>query len=238
MVAQDEPKPSVRLASAGISRPQLKPSPGHKATLRRQTSEPAGEAEIERSFRGPLTRAILRPVHREASGSRSATRSIHPRRRPSSISAISMPAGSLAGAMTEARAPSPEPAPNPTFAASASTCARSNRPMRARPPLVRARRHARLMGEMPRSLARRRADAEAATGKAGRDWFAFVICLIADDRPIGRADIFEIDRYNGSAGFGLAIGEHDVRGAASARRPSTSSSTSASDSSGSSASGL
>jgi RimJ/RimL family protein N-acetyltransferase len=71
---------------------------------------------------------------------------------------------------------------------------------------------ARLMGEMPRSLARRRADAEAAAAEASRDWFSFVICLVADDRPIGRADIFEIDRYNGSAGFGLAIGEHDVRG--------------------------
>ena len=68
------------------------------------------------------------------------------------------------------------------------------------------------MGEMPRSLARRRADAESATSEAGRDWFSFVICLIADDRPIGRADIFEIDRYNGSAGFGLAIGEHELRG--------------------------
>jgi RimJ/RimL family protein N-acetyltransferase len=71
---------------------------------------------------------------------------------------------------------------------------------------------ARLMGEMPRSLARRRADAEAATGEAGRDWFAFVICLVADDRPIGRADVFEIDKLNGSAGFGLAIGEHELRG--------------------------
>ena len=71
---------------------------------------------------------------------------------------------------------------------------------------------ARLMGEMPRSLARRRADAQSAIGESGRDWFSFVICLIADDRPIGRADIFEIDKYNGSAGFGLAIGEHDLRG--------------------------
>jgi RimJ/RimL family protein N-acetyltransferase len=70
---------------------------------------------------------------------------------------------------------------------------------------------ARLMGEMPRSLARRRIDAESGGGE-GRDWFSFVICLLADDRPIGRADIFEIDRINGSAGFGLAIGEHDVRG--------------------------
>ena len=71
---------------------------------------------------------------------------------------------------------------------------------------------ARLMGEWPRSLARRRADAESATGDVGRDWFAFIICLLADDRPVGRADVFEIDRLNGSAGFGLAIGEHDLRG--------------------------
>jgi RimJ/RimL family protein N-acetyltransferase len=71
---------------------------------------------------------------------------------------------------------------------------------------------ARLMGEMPRSLAHRRKDAEGDATKAGRDWFAFVICLVADDRPIGRADVFEIDRVNGSAGFGIAIGEHDQRG--------------------------
>jgi RimJ/RimL family protein N-acetyltransferase len=72
---------------------------------------------------------------------------------------------------------------------------------------------ARLMGEWPRSLARRRKDAESAANEAGRDWFAFVICLVEDDRPIGRADVFAIDRHNGSAGFGLAIGEHEVRGA-------------------------
>ena len=72
---------------------------------------------------------------------------------------------------------------------------------------------ARLMGEMPRSLAHRRSDAEGDVGKAGRDWFSFVICLLTDDRPIGRADVFEIDRINGSAGFGIAIGEHDQRGA-------------------------
>jgi RimJ/RimL family protein N-acetyltransferase len=71
---------------------------------------------------------------------------------------------------------------------------------------------ARLMGEWPRSLARRRADAEAALPEVGRDWFAFIVCLLGDDRPIGRIDVFEIDRYNGSAGFGLAIGEHALRG--------------------------
>ena len=71
---------------------------------------------------------------------------------------------------------------------------------------------ARLMGEWPRSLARRRADAETAVRESGRDWFAFVVCLVADDRPVGRADVFEVDRLNGSAGFGLAIGEHSERG--------------------------
>jgi RimJ/RimL family protein N-acetyltransferase len=71
---------------------------------------------------------------------------------------------------------------------------------------------ARLMGEWPRSLARRRADAETATREGGRDWFAFVICRIEDDEPIGRADVFEVDRLNGSAGFGMAIGEHRRRG--------------------------
>ncbi|MFL5726468.1 MAG: GNAT family N-acetyltransferase [Chloroflexota bacterium] len=71
---------------------------------------------------------------------------------------------------------------------------------------------ARLMGEWPRSLARRRLDAESAVKEAGRDWFAFVICLIADDQPVGRADVFEIDRLNGSAGFGMMIGEHRQRG--------------------------
>ena len=71
---------------------------------------------------------------------------------------------------------------------------------------------ARLMGEWPRSLARRRADAETAARESGRDWFAFVVCLVADDRPVGRADVFEVDRLNGSAGFGLAIGEQSERG--------------------------
>lgn len=72
---------------------------------------------------------------------------------------------------------------------------------------------ARLMGEFPRSLARRRVDAEAAGAAGeGRDWFAFVVCLLTDDRPIGRTDVFSIDRVNGSAAFGIAIGERDARG--------------------------
>jgi len=69
----------------------------------------------------------------------------------------------------------------------------------------------RLTGELPRSLARRR-DAAGDGGGEGADWFGFIICLIADDRPVGRADIFEIDRRNGSAAFGIAIGEASERG--------------------------
>jgi RimJ/RimL family protein N-acetyltransferase len=71
---------------------------------------------------------------------------------------------------------------------------------------------ARLMGEFPRSLARRRIDAETAVRESGRDWYAFVICRIEDDEVIGRMDLFEIDKVNGSAGFGMAIGEHRWRG--------------------------
>jgi ribosomal-protein-alanine N-acetyltransferase len=71
---------------------------------------------------------------------------------------------------------------------------------------------ARLMGEFPRSLARRRSDVESATAKMGRDWFPFIICLLADDREVGVCDVFEIDKTNGSAAFGLAIGEHSERG--------------------------
>lgn len=69
----------------------------------------------------------------------------------------------------------------------------------------------RLMGQLPRSLARRRRDAEAATAE-GADGFDFVLCLLADDRPIGRADIFELHGHDGSASFGLAIGDPDQRG--------------------------
>jgi RimJ/RimL family protein N-acetyltransferase len=69
----------------------------------------------------------------------------------------------------------------------------------------------RLTGELPRSLARRRRGASDDSGE-GTDWFGFIICLVADDRPVGRADIFEIDRRNGSAAFGIAIGEASERG--------------------------
>jgi RimJ/RimL family protein N-acetyltransferase len=71
---------------------------------------------------------------------------------------------------------------------------------------------ARLMGEFPRSLAGRRADATSASTERGRDSWSFIICLVADDRPVGRADLFAFDRLNGSVGFGLMIGDRAARG--------------------------
>lgn len=68
-----------------------------------------------------------------------------------------------------------------------------------------------LMGELPRSLRRRRQGIEESHGE-GEDHYSFVICLIDDDRPIGRADLFAIDKRNGSAAFGLAIGERSLWG--------------------------
>jgi RimJ/RimL family protein N-acetyltransferase len=64
-----------------------------------------------------------------------------------------------------------------------------------------------LMGDLPRSLAWRRQSAEEAAKDDGRDVFRFIICQLVDDRPIGRTDLFEIDRTNGSAALGITIGE-------------------------------
>jgi RimJ/RimL family protein N-acetyltransferase len=41
----------------------------------------------------------------------------------------------------------------------------------------------------------------------GRDAYTFVICLTADDRPIGEVMLSDIDRLNGSAEVGIFIGE-------------------------------
>jgi RimJ/RimL family protein N-acetyltransferase len=46
----------------------------------------------------------------------------------------------------------------------------------------------------------------------GTDRFFFVICRRADDRPVGSIDLHEVDRRNGSASLGIAIGEEDDRG--------------------------
>jgi RimJ/RimL family protein N-acetyltransferase len=64
-----------------------------------------------------------------------------------------------------------------------------------------------LMGDPPLSLAARRQRYEEAAKSDGPDVFRFVICRLDDDRPIGRTDVFAIDRLNGSCAFGIAIGD-------------------------------
>jgi RimJ/RimL family protein N-acetyltransferase len=43
--------------------------------------------------------------------------------------------------------------------------------------------------------------------REGKDAYHFVICLLADRRPIGTAGLFGLDLLNGQAGFGIFIGE-------------------------------
>jgi RimJ/RimL family protein N-acetyltransferase len=47
---------------------------------------------------------------------------------------------------------------------------------------------------------------------AGEDNYGFVICLLADERPIGEAMLFDLDRLNGNAELGIFIGEKDLWG--------------------------
>ncbi|HET7027438.1 MAG TPA: GNAT family protein [Candidatus Limnocylindrales bacterium] len=69
-----------------------------------------------------------------------------------------------------------------------------------------------LMGGRPASLAERRAAFERRAADPPRDVINLAVCLRADGRPIGRVDVFEIDPYNGNAGFGIGIGDADDRG--------------------------
>ncbi len=46
----------------------------------------------------------------------------------------------------------------------------------------------------------------------GKDAYHFVICLLADDQPIGTIGLFRIDHVNGSAGIGIAIGVKSLWG--------------------------
>ena len=70
----------------------------------------------------------------------------------------------------------------------------------------------RLGGQPPRSLARLRTRFEARRDEEGQSLFSFMICLLDDGRPIGRVDMFEIDRLNGSAQLGIEIGERSLWG--------------------------
>ena len=41
----------------------------------------------------------------------------------------------------------------------------------------------------------------------GKDRWHFVICRLEDDRPVGGIDLHDVDHRNGSASFGIAIGD-------------------------------
>ena len=68
-------------------------------------------------------------------------------------------------------------------------------------------RIASLMGDLPRSLAGRQQRYESSVATEGESHFLFVICRLEDDQPVGRTDLFEIDRRHGSAAFGITIGD-------------------------------
>lgn len=70
----------------------------------------------------------------------------------------------------------------------------------------------RLLGDPPRSLAERRRRYEAHLAEQGETLFMFAICRLSDGLMVGRIDLFEIDRLNGSAGFGIGIGLGESRG--------------------------
>jgi RimJ/RimL family protein N-acetyltransferase len=70
----------------------------------------------------------------------------------------------------------------------------------------------RLMGDPPRSLVMRRRRFDELLSEQGGDVYSFVICRIDDGQPVGRTDLFHIDRVNGSAAFGIGIGEHELWG--------------------------
>ena len=46
----------------------------------------------------------------------------------------------------------------------------------------------------------------------GKDGYAFLICLVEGERPIGEVLLMDIDRVNGSAEVGIFIGEPDEWG--------------------------
>ena len=68
----------------------------------------------------------------------------------------------------------------------------------------------RLLGELPESRAARSARYERRVLEHDRDtsdWYSFMVCRLEDGLPVGRTDLFEIDRLNGTAVFGIGIGD-------------------------------
>ncbi len=70
----------------------------------------------------------------------------------------------------------------------------------------------RIMGDRPRSLAQRLRRYDEQVMEQGESFYAFAICRLDDGEMVGRMDMFEIDRVNGSAAFGIGIGVRDERG--------------------------
>ena len=64
----------------------------------------------------------------------------------------------------------------------------------------------------PMSLAQVEARIERLAKEQGHDLFNFLICLPADERPIGEVMLADVDRLNGSAELGIFIGEPDEWG--------------------------
>jgi len=64
----------------------------------------------------------------------------------------------------------------------------------------------------PLSLAQSAARMDRVADEQGKDFFTFLICLLADERPIGEVMLAELDLVNGSAEMGIFIGEVDEWG--------------------------
>lgn len=64
----------------------------------------------------------------------------------------------------------------------------------------------------PMSLAQVEARIERLAKEQGDDIYDFLICLLADERPIGEVMLMDIDRRNGSAEVGIFIGEAEEWG--------------------------
>ena len=64
----------------------------------------------------------------------------------------------------------------------------------------------------PLSLAQAAARMDRLATDQGKDYFTFLICLLADGRPIGEVSLADMDRLNGSAQLGIFIGEVDEWG--------------------------
>lgn len=69
-----------------------------------------------------------------------------------------------------------------------------------------------LVGRAPMSLAAEEQWFERMLQQQGRESYHFVICLLADDRPIGTIGLHDVDHLNGNAEFGIAIGEKELWG--------------------------